>query len=55
MNADKEFPMGILFGGNQTWQQREESFVLKPSMKVSARCRLSLGLCEDFHMPVLKY
>jgi hypothetical protein len=35
-NAEEELPAGVLFGGNQTWQQREESFVLKPSMKVRA-------------------
>ncbi|KAG0604579.1 hypothetical protein M758_10G181500 [Ceratodon purpureus] len=34
VDADKELPVGILFGGNQTWQQRDESFILKPSMKV---------------------
>lgn len=26
--------ISILFGGNQTWQQREESFALKSRMKV---------------------
>ena len=31
-----ELPTGVRFGRKQTWQQREESFVLKPSMKVRA-------------------
>ena len=30
-NGSQSFP---LFGGNQSWLQREESFKLKPSMKV---------------------
>ena len=31
-----ELLAGVRFGRKQTWQQREESFILKPSMKVRA-------------------
>lgn len=50
VDADKELPVGILFGGNQTWQQRDESFILKPSMKVPVWSWFPMSLCEVVQM-----